>query len=237
MKTHLPCSNCGSSDALTAYDTHTYCFSCNKRVYTNKDRQRVDTKKSFYQSSIKELPVKHHVEPPEMLRWLVRANLVELALKYGLFYSQDWDRVIIPAYDLDGELLGWQGRKIFEHTAGPKYLQGAGQKPILFYSKNCTPHMKQVYIVEDAASAMVLGEHVPTVALLGTNLDSNGIKLLRLLALSTNFILWLDDDGPGKEAANKLQKRLALVAECSIIKHKKEPKLCSAEDLIEAVSI
>ena len=30
-QTHLPCSDCGSSDALTKYeDGHTFCFSCSK---------------------------------------------------------------------------------------------------------------------------------------------------------------------------------------------------------------
>lgn len=28
MKTHLPCPDCGSSDALTDYGDHTYCFAC-----------------------------------------------------------------------------------------------------------------------------------------------------------------------------------------------------------------
>lgn len=31
MKTHLPCPECGSSDALTDYGDHMYCFSCSKR--------------------------------------------------------------------------------------------------------------------------------------------------------------------------------------------------------------
>ena len=26
--THQPCEDCGSSDALTVYDDHTFCFSC-----------------------------------------------------------------------------------------------------------------------------------------------------------------------------------------------------------------
>lgn len=31
VETHLPCHDCGSSDALTKYTTNTYCFSCLKR--------------------------------------------------------------------------------------------------------------------------------------------------------------------------------------------------------------
>ncbi|NCU26549.1 hypothetical protein EOM86_07485, partial [Candidatus Nomurabacteria bacterium] len=29
---HLPCPYCGSSDALTLYTDHVYCFSCNTRA-------------------------------------------------------------------------------------------------------------------------------------------------------------------------------------------------------------
>jgi twinkle protein len=37
IKAHLPCTDCGSSDALAEYDDgHTYCFSCEKIRDTNK---------------------------------------------------------------------------------------------------------------------------------------------------------------------------------------------------------
>lgn len=40
VQTHLPCSACGSSDALTLYDDgHTYCFSCHNTVFKNKDKE------------------------------------------------------------------------------------------------------------------------------------------------------------------------------------------------------
>ena len=34
MKTHQPCEACGSSDALTSYEDHTYCFACETWVST-----------------------------------------------------------------------------------------------------------------------------------------------------------------------------------------------------------
>lgn len=35
---HLPCPDCGSSDALTEYEDHTYCFSCSKyKSYNNNN--------------------------------------------------------------------------------------------------------------------------------------------------------------------------------------------------------
>ena len=36
-KTHLPCPDCGSSDALAVYDNGTHCFACGKSTLTDKD--------------------------------------------------------------------------------------------------------------------------------------------------------------------------------------------------------
>ena len=30
VKAHAPCTDCGSSDALTIYEDGSFCFSCNK---------------------------------------------------------------------------------------------------------------------------------------------------------------------------------------------------------------
>jgi len=40
IKTHEPCEDCGSSDALTVYEDHTYCFSCQEHRWTD-ERQPV----------------------------------------------------------------------------------------------------------------------------------------------------------------------------------------------------
>lgn len=38
-KTHLPCNECGSSDALTEYENgQTHCFSCNNHTYPREDK-------------------------------------------------------------------------------------------------------------------------------------------------------------------------------------------------------
>lgn len=38
IKTHEPCEDCGSSDALTVYDDHTYCFSCQEHRWTGEQQ-------------------------------------------------------------------------------------------------------------------------------------------------------------------------------------------------------
>lgn len=43
-KTHLPCPDCGSSDALSVYDDGTHCFSCGKTRKTDGDYVTTETK-------------------------------------------------------------------------------------------------------------------------------------------------------------------------------------------------
>lgn len=38
LRAHLPCPDCGSSDGLTEYDDHTYCFVCEKWTPTQRER-------------------------------------------------------------------------------------------------------------------------------------------------------------------------------------------------------
>lgn len=45
MKTHLPCPDCGSSDALADYGDHTYCFSCGQTTDDRGTYQRKTKKK------------------------------------------------------------------------------------------------------------------------------------------------------------------------------------------------
>ncbi len=45
MKTHQPCPDCGSSDALTLYDDgHTHCFSCGSTRFPEKEVRRLEVK-------------------------------------------------------------------------------------------------------------------------------------------------------------------------------------------------
>ena len=41
VEAHLPCEDCGSSNALSLYQDHTYCFSCSKHTWTNGGSKQV----------------------------------------------------------------------------------------------------------------------------------------------------------------------------------------------------
>ena len=60
IKTHQPCSDCGSSDALTVYPDHTYCFSCQTHTWTDgksrADLPKQPTNHAFSDVSFQDLP-------------------------------------------------------------------------------------------------------------------------------------------------------------------------------------
>ena len=55
---HSPCDSCGSSDANAVYDTHAYCFSCNKHTKGNTLNTQTPTEKNtdFIKGEISPLP-------------------------------------------------------------------------------------------------------------------------------------------------------------------------------------
>ncbi len=227
MRTNRHCTDCGSSDGLSTYEDHTYCHSCKR--YRNQVTGLLTTAPAFKfknDKTVKSLPEDFTYEiPEEGLAWLRRANITEsLAKAYHIGYSPAWRRVILPSY-LDGQLLGWQGRAASTGQQ-PKYLQAEGQKPLLFASYTAREHPEFVVLVEDTASAIVLGEHLPTIALLGTSLDREGKQVALLSDLSKEYVLWLDGDRAGQAAARKIEARLDNVGlVLATISHPEDPKL------------
>lgn len=65
VKAHLPCSNCGSSDALSIYsDGHTYCFSCNTHTQNAEDNPSVlNTNTNINYSNERIFIIHQEVEP------------------------------------------------------------------------------------------------------------------------------------------------------------------------------
>ena len=78
MKTHLPCDDCGSSDGLTDYGDHSYCFVC------LKSNKKEDTKKVYVTKEKTLTPISGvHVDMKD--RGISKAT----AEKYQVFVPED----------------------------------------------------------------------------------------------------------------------------------------------------
>lgn len=130
----------------------------------------------------------------------------------GVISDSEYDffnnRIIIPIYDIYGNVIAFGGRKIFETDNGPKYLNSQetylfSKSRELFGVKNYIKYIKQeeaAILVEgyfDVLSTVKSGLY-STIATLGTALSSNQAKILSKYAKS--IIIAYDNDEAGKKA-------------------------------------
>jgi hypothetical protein len=248
VKAHLPCTDCGSKDALADYDTHTYCFSCS----TRRKNSKIQHDLSKYLGTIE--PVKREPGseglPRSMTKqlsasakkWLLRYNLSEDTLaKHKVGHVQCEivnlpgtgikvlleDRLILPVF-VDGVLACYQARAL-DPKEGVKYLT-VGPKTPFFANKE---GHKALVIVEDIVSAMKVAQVQPgidVVSLLGTSITPE--FMLTLVKSYPTIGIWLDPDGPGQRAANVIRKKIKLYAQqVVLLKSKEDPKCLFSADI------
>ena len=118
-KTHQPCEDCGSSDALTIYDDHMFCFSCEKHTWLDTSAEEnvvalhLVTHGSFEDLTTRKIPVK-------------------ICKKFGYSLSKHNGRVVqlAPYRDQQGTLVAQKVRtkdKEFYTTGTFKDVQLFGQ--------------------------------------------------------------------------------------------------------------
>ncbi len=90
-----------------------------------------------------------------------------------------------------------------------------------------------VVVVEDILSAIRVGTTFPCIALRGTSCNTSKLDQLRKSADS--FIVWLDGDRPGINAAKKLGNKLTWVGKVCYIRTKEDPKAYSNEEIQEMI--
>ncbi len=241
IKAHLPCSDCGSSDALAEYSETTYCFSCNRT-------RSVESESSFFpemldlpkEPGILSLPSRFTTVAlsVDAMKWLLSYNIFkDLREKYNIGYVHKsivngimvHNRVILPSY-IDGELKNYAARALIPEDL-PKYIV-AGDKSAMFWSEGDYKY-RTLVIVEDNLSAIRVGELLPAVSLIGTSMSKEN-----MLTLANDYdilIVWLDGDKPGQRAAKKLVKSLSLLhSEVHNVVTKRDPK-CLFDSEIRSV--
>lgn len=126
VKTHLPCPDCGSSDALTEYaDGHTYCFSCEK--VRRQDTTSSSNKDLIDVSTLSFMPLRK------------RGIMSGTCEKYHYYVGRHNGKPVQVAcyYDDAGELMGQKVRypdktfetlgKISKRFFGQELFQGRGK--------------------------------------------------------------------------------------------------------------
>ncbi len=206
IKAHLPCPDCGSTDALSEYTNNTYCFSCAKSTYTGERKQKVTT-------NTRRNTMRDELLHGEYLDVKGRGLSAKTCRKYGYHLAEidGSPAYLANYYDDQNNLVGQKVRfkdKSFRAigTVNPSVMFGKQ----LFRDKG-----RQVIITEGEVDALSVAEafdaKYPVVSLPnGAQSAATVIKKnLEWLEGFNNIVLWFDNDQAGKDAVEAVMPLLS----------------------------
>jgi len=156
---------------------------------------------------------------------------------YGIGWSSNVGRVILPVYTKTGELVAYQSRRVLPYDNGPKYLTERSRRvkhPMFLGTRR---YGTTVVLTEDILSAIVVGRVCPAVSLLGVHLSDD--NLYELLDMGyKRFVILLDDDKPEVKAQQrKIAKRIGQFREVKVVTgHTSDPKEWTQQQIEEAIA-
>ena len=228
---HQPCSDCGSSDALTDYGDHTYCFSCGRRrggasdASATKDKERnIMTQQLFMQEELEVVPLTQ--------RGLSAATCAKfgVGVKAGTPPS-----LVFPYYDRSGLTLVAQKTKTPEKQF--RFL-GDGSSAGLFGAQLWRNDKgKRLVITEGELDAMsvsqAFGNSWPVVSIRnGAQGAAKDFKdNLEFIESFEEVVVWFDNDAPGKLAAEAVSQLLT-PGKCKVVHLSPETGLKDANDVL-----
>jgi twinkle protein len=197
VEVHLPCPDCGSSDALALYDDgHSFCFSCSKlnqhsEVKAEDKRQKIDT--GLIEGSFSALTKRGISEET------CRRNNYSVA-KVGP------NPVQVATYRDE------HGVPVAQHLRypGKKFAWIGNSSDVVLFNQHRWPGGKRVVITEgeiDALSVSQAFNNSWPVVSLPSGIQSAEKYLKRSmewLECFTEIVLWFDADEPGKEGVQKV---------------------------------
>ena len=186
---HMPCDNCGSSDANSLYsDGHTFCFVCHHRTGDNDVIHNRNVSKTVHLTGSAER--------------LHKRNISEKTNQFYQIY-RDGDTLRFPYHDESGIL---QGVKIKQKRKDFRY---EGVSTNTLFGQHRFPSVgKRIVITEgelDAASCFEAMPGWPMVSLPhgAASARKDVQKQIPLLQGYEEIILFTDNDDPGRKAAEE----------------------------------
>ena len=240
---HLSCPNCGSSDGNSEYkdtykngetNTHFHCFVCEKTCSSGP--QKVDGTEVDYIPHQRIHGKGDNVDSKFKTESIPDRNIsLATSEKYGVRVSKDPQGNIIshayPYYNYDGQkILAYKKRDVRNKTFSIMTSDNkAFTDASLFGQQLFSGKGKFVTIVEGELDALaayqMLGSKWPVVSLKSgaASAEKDIRKNLEFFNQYDKIVLALDNDKPGKEAAEKLSQ-IFEVGQCLIMPmHRKDP--------------
>lgn len=201
VKTHQPCDDCGSSDALAIYTDHTFCFSCQKTRKLSCDETTGEVRRhpasSEFVSGKPRALAKRGITEETCRHWSYIVGDFHGRTVQVAQYLDDNRRVVAQKVRLPDKQFPWIGpRRDFKGLYGQWLWRDGG---------------KVVVITEGELDALsvsqVQNNKWPVVSLPdGAGNAPKAIKeALPWLSKFEKIVLWFDNDEAGREAVDKVK--------------------------------
>lgn len=197
LQIHQPCDDCGSSDALSVYEDHTFCFSCQTHRWTNHapDVQRTEVRSDL-------LPVGSYQDLP------TRCLSEAICRKFGYSVSQTNGRTVQLAAYRD------QSNNVVAQKVRPKskdeMFSTGNFKNVKLFGQHLWKPGKRLVITEGEVDCLSYAEVTkgrwPVVSI-----SSGAASAVRTIKRNLEFVegfdevvLMFDMDEQGQSAAEKV---------------------------------
>ena len=203
-KTHCPCDDCGSTDALAIYDDgHSYCFSCGSHTPQEKVKKEYQHSYKVVKPPFKS--VKHTFLNGDATALPARGLSLDTCVKFGYISAEyNGEKVQVATYRKGGEIVGQKIR-----TKKKDFRWIGSKEPGLYGQHLWKAGGKKIVITEgeiDCLTVSQLQQHKwPVVSLPhGCASAKKAIKAeLEYLESFEEVVLMFDMDEPGQKAAHE----------------------------------
>lgn len=172
MIPHLSCPDCGSSDALTEYEDHTYCFSCSTHTKKGDNTTTTIPAGSALPDQLATQTLKIKPLATEFHALSDRNISRETAKKFQVTYFDETEnlRHVYPYFDLDGRHVSNKCRYKNKGFS----CEGEFNRSVLFGQNLFPPgSAKQITLTEGECDAMaayeMMGSKYPVVSVKGAS--------------------------------------------------------------------
>lgn len=190
IEAHCPCEDCGSSDALTKYEDHTYCFSCE----TWKSNDGTASEKKIPDGLLRG----HYTDLPKRR---IKEDVCK-KFKYQVGVDRNKPIHIAPYYDKHGNLVAQKVRYPNKEFS----IRGDFSKALLFGQQIWKNGGKRVVVVEGEIDCLAYAQCAPNWPVVsvpnGAQASDKAIKKsLEFLEGFEEVCFMFDNDEPGQKAA------------------------------------
>lgn len=232
---------CGATPACKVscsnYGYHEFCFRCGWKHFTphraRSLKQILESRalrsQTIQTTTVAELPADYTSEVPmEGSLWCMKYGVTpDIMQVYGIGWSEELQRVVLPTYSREGELTCVQMRAVHPDQQ-PKYLNLGSDPATLFWTRPLPE--RAVVVTEDIMSAIKVARVHPAVSTLGTNCNDG--KALEIARACSTAIIWYDSDAAGTNGAAKAARMLGFCGVQTInICTPKDPKEYSSQEI------